>query len=197
MQRLNWRYIVKKLFAAALASFVLLGTMCAQSGANALSGKRVLVAYYSATNTTKNVAERIASYTGATLFEIVPAQPYSSADLNYRNSSSRVNREHNDSSRRVALASTTVPNFASYDVVFIGYPIWWGEAAWVLDEFVKNNDFSGKTVVPFCTSISSPLGQSDKNLARLAGTGNWLDGRRFGSRASDADIRSWIDGLRF
>lgn len=157
---------------------------------------KVLVVYYSATNTTERIANMIADYTDATVFELEPKEPYTSADLNYSNQNSRVVREHNDPNRHVELVSTTVEDFDSYGTVFIGYPIWWYEASWVIDDFVKNNDFTGKTVIPFCTSASSPLGDSGDKLAAMAGTGNWIEGRRFSSGTSEANVQSWIDSLK-
>ena len=159
-------------------------------------GGKTLVAVYSASGNTKAIAEYIVSATGADLFEITPTEPYSSDDLNWTNPQSRVSREHNDESlRNVELTTTTVDNWADYDTVFIGYPIWWGIAAWVVDGFVKANDFTGKTVIPFCTSSSSGLGESGKLLADMAGTGNWLEGQRFQSRASEDTVKEWVDSL--
>ena len=159
-------------------------------------GGKTLVVVYSASGNTKAIAEYIVSATGADLFEITPTEPYSSDDLNWTNPQSRVSREHNDESlRNVELTTTTVDNWADYDTVFIGYPIWWGIAAWPVDGFVKANDFTGKTVIPFCTSSSSGLGQSGKLLAEMAGTGNWLDGQRFQSRASEDTVKEWVAGL--
>ncbi|OZG63336.1 flavodoxin [Bifidobacterium lemurum] len=156
----------------------------------------VLVAYYSATGTTAAVAEQIAAATGGDLFEIEAADPYSDDDLDWTDSDSRVSREHDDpGSRDVELVSAAVDGWDSYDVVFIGYPIWWGIAAWPTSSFVAANDFTGKTVVPFCTSASSGLGSSGSQLAELAGTGDWLEGQRFGSSTSDDDVRSWVEGL--
>lgn len=155
-----------------------------------------LVVYYSATGTTKGVAESIAKVTGGTLFEITPKQPYTDADLDWSDDGSRVSKEHDDESLRdVELTSTTVDDWDSYDVVYIGYPIWWGIAAWPVDGFVKANDFTGKTVVPFCTAASSDIGNSGNLLKDMAGTGNWKDGKRFYGNASESDVRSWLDGL--
>lgn len=155
-----------------------------------------LVVYFSATGNTEQAAQYIAEITGGDLFELEPAEPYTSADLNYGNDDSRVSREHDDESLRdVELVSATVENWDSYDTVFVGYPIWWGIAAWPVDTFIKANDFTGKTVVPFCTSASSGVGESAELLADMAGTGNWLDGTRFRSNVSEDDIQEWIDGL--
>lgn len=130
------------------------------------------------------------------MFELEPAEPYTDADLNYGNSSSRVVYEHdNPTERDVALVSATVPNWENYDTVFIGYPIWWGIAAWPVNGFVEANDFTGKTVIPFATSASSGLGDSGKLLQEAAGTGNWLEGKRFRSGASESDVSAWVDEL--
>ncbi len=159
------------------------------------SGK-TLVVYYSASGNTERVAKAAAEAAGADLFEIVPVEPYTSEDLNWTNDNSRVSREHNDESLRdVELTSTEVANWDSYDTVLIGYPIWWGIAAWPTDGFVKANDFTGKTVIPFCTAASSGIGQSGKLLADLAGTGDWQEGKRFASSASDQEVASWIGEL--
>lgn len=132
---------------------------------------KTLVVYYSASGNTERVAKDIAEAAGADLFEIVPTEVYTSEDLNWTNSDSRVSREHDDESLRdVPLTTTEVPDWDSYDTVFIGYPIWWGIAAWPVDTFVKNNDFTGKTVIPFATSSSSGMGQSGSLLADMAGT---------------------------
>lgn len=155
-----------------------------------------LIVYYSASGSTKAVAEKIAADTGADLFEITPVTPYTSDDLNWTNSDSRVSREHDDESLRdVELTQITPDNWDSYDTVLIGYPIWWGIAAWPVDNFVKGNDFTGKTVIPFCTSASSGLGSSGSLLEEMAGTGTWQEGHRFSSGASDSDVQDWVDTL--
>lgn len=156
----------------------------------------VLVVYYSATGNTEAVANMIAEATGGDTFEVVPAEPYTDDDLNWTDDNSRVSREHEDESLRdVELVSTDVDNWDSYDTVFIGYPIWWGIAAWPMDTFVEANDFTGKTVIPFCTSASSGLGDSGALLAEMAGTGDWQEGMRFRSGADEADVQEWVSGL--
>lgn len=156
----------------------------------------VLVVYYSATGNTENVAGYIAEATGGDLFELEPAEPYTDADLNWTDENSRVTLEHEDESLRdIELVADTVDNWDSYDTVFIGYPIWWGIAAWPVDGFVEANDFTGKTVIPFCTSSSSGLGQSGELLAEMAGTGDWQEGQRFRSSASQEDVTEWVDSL--
>ena len=157
---------------------------------------KTLVVYYSASGNTERVAKDIAEAAGADLFEIVPTEVYTSDDLDWTNHDSRVSREHDDESLRdVPLTTTEVPDWDSYDTVFIGYPIWWGIAAWPVDTFVKNNDFTGKTVIPFATSSSSGMGQSGSLLADMAGTGEWQEGQRFSSGVSGDDVQSWVNGL--
>lgn len=162
-----------------------------------INGKKVLVVYYSAQNHTKNVSESIAKNLKADMFEIVPKNIYTKDDLDWNNKNSRVSKEHDDESlRKIELVSMKVPNWDSYDIILIGYPIWWGIAAWPTNSFVENNDFSNKIVIPFCTSLSSGIGESDKLLAKLAGTGNWKDGKRFSSSVSDSEIKKWTDSLK-
>ena len=157
---------------------------------------KTLVVYYSASGNTERVAKDIAEAVGADLFEIVPTEVYTSDDLDWTNPDSRVSREHDDESLRdVPLTTTEVPDWDSYDTVFIGYPIWWGIAAWPVDTFVKYNDFTGKTVIPFATSSSSGMGQSGSLLADMAGTGEWQEGQRFSSGVSSDDVQSWVNGL--
>lgn len=159
-------------------------------------GGKTLIVYFSATGHTADVASAIAEATGGDLFELVPTEPYSDADLDWTDDGSRVVYEHdNPDARAVELAETTVEDWASYDTVFIGYPIWWGIAAWPVDSFIAANDFTGKTVVPFCTSSSSGLGGSGERLAEAAGSGDWLEGERFQSRASREDVQAWVAGL--
>ena len=156
----------------------------------------VLVAYYSATGNTERVAQTIADATGGDLFAIEPTEPYTDEDLNWNNEDSRVSREHEDESLRdVPLVNTTVENWDDYDTVFIGYPIWWGIAAWPVDGFVEANDFSGKTVIPFATSASSGMGQSGELLADLAGTGEWQEGMCFSGGVDDAEVHDWLSML--
>ena len=156
----------------------------------------VLVVYFSATGNTERVANAIAEATGGDLFELTPADPYTDADLDWTDESSRVVREYeNPEERDVALTVDTPDNWADYDVVYLGYPIWWGIAAWPVNNFVASNDFTGKTVIPFCTSSSSGLGESGQLLADLAGTGTWLEGERFRSSASQEDVTAWVQSL--
>ncbi|MCC2253726.1 flavodoxin [Ruminococcus sp. CLA-AA-H200] len=156
----------------------------------------VLVVYYSATGNTETVANYIADAAGGTLFEVEPAEPYTDDDLNWTDENSRVSREHEDESLRdVELVTTEVENWDSYDTVFIGYPVWWGIAAWPVNQFVESNDFTGKTVIPFCTSSSSGIGDSGTLLADLAGAGDWQEGMRFRSGVDEADVQDWVNEL--
>lgn len=159
--------------------------------------KKVLVVYYSAQSHTRAVAEKIANNLNADVFEIVPEQRYTSEDLDWTDDNSRVSKEHtNETLRNVKLTKAQVDNIENYDTILIGYPIWWGIAAWPVDSFVKANDFNGKTVIPFCTSSSSGLGQSGKLLEQESNSGNWLEGHRFNSNPSDLDIKNWTDSLK-
>ena len=169
--------------------------LCITVNAQEQSNK-TLVVYFSATGNTERAANLIAEATNADIFELVPVEPYTDADLNWTDDSSRVVSEHdNPDERNVELVAATVDNWDSYDTVFIGYPIWWGIAAWPVDSFIEANDFTGKTVIPFCTSSSSGLGDSGTLLEELAGSGTWLTGQRFSSGVSADDVQSWIDSL--
>lgn len=169
----------------------------AQTGVKTDStSNKTLVVYYSATGSTKAVAETIAGTTDADIFEITPVKPYTNDDLNWRNNSSRVSKEHDDVSlRNVELTQTTPDSWADYSTVFIGYPIWWGIAAWPVDNFIKANDFTGKTVIPFCTSTSSGMGDSGTLLQKMAGTGNWQEGERFSSGVTSSNVQKWVNSL--
>ena len=156
--------------------------------------EKVLVAYFSATGTTKGVAEKIASVTGADLYEIQAAEPYTEADLNYNDSSTRATVEQNDKNVRPVIGSADV-SMQDYTMVYLGFPIWWGEEPRILDTFVEKYSFEGITVIPFCTSGSSPIGRSGSNMEALAGSGTWLEGRRFSGDVSEEDLKSWIESL--
>lgn len=156
----------------------------------------MLVAYFSATDHTGTVAQTIADTLGADLFEITPAVPYTSDNLNYRDESSRVCQEHDDPARQtVELETVTPDNWVDYGTVFIGYPTWWQNASWVVGSFVSANDFEGKTAIPFCASASSGLGRSGELLAEMAGEGDWQTGRRFSSGVNSSTVNSWVNGL--
>lgn len=168
----------------------------ATSAKNTSSGKKAIVVYFSGSGNTKRVAELVANETGSELFELVPTTPYTDDDLNWRDENSRVQKEHNDPSlQNIELTSTAVPDWESYDTVLFGYPLWWREAAWPVNSFVKGNDFSGKTVIPFCTSTSDGIGDSGSKLAQMAGTGTWQEGMRFSENDDESSIREWAKSL--
>lgn len=155
---------------------------------------RTLVVYFSCTNTTKGIAEEIAEITNGTLHRIIPQTPYTSEDLNYNNASSRANREQNDPAARPAI-SGEVDNFSDYEVIYMGYPIWWGKAPKIMFTFLESYNFSGKTIVPFCTSHSSGIGSSDTDLHKLAEQAAWKQGRRFNGNESKETIKNWIESM--
>ena len=152
------------------------------------------MAYFSATGNTEGIAQHLQAILGAEVYEIVPAEPYSDDDLNYNVSDCRANREQNDPDARPAVDGT-VENMDGYDVIFLGYPIWWGEAPRIVSTFLESYDLAGKTIVPFCTSGSSGLGDSAENLAALAKSAAWLEGIRFAPGASREEAAAWVDGL--
>lgn len=153
-----------------------------------------MVAYFSATGNTKAVAQVISAETDGELYEIVPDTPYTSDDLNWNEPTSRSNKEHEDPSIRPAIAGDA-KNLSGYDTIFIGYPLWWGEAPNIVWNFVESSNLSGKTVIAFATSSSSGFGSSGKTLAGFAPDANWLDGQRFRSGVDTADVQSWVKGL--
>lgn len=169
------------------------GSVSEGSATSSASGD-VLVAYFSATGNTKAVAETIASATDADTFEVTPVDPYTSEDLVWSNEDSRVSQEHADESLQdIPLVSTTVDGWDSYEYVFVGYPIWWGDAAWPIYNFIKGNDFTGKTVIPFCTSSASGIAKSVATLSAMAGTGDWREGQRFASSPDMDEVASWAE----
>lgn len=156
---------------------------------------KVLVAYFSATGNTKGVAEQIAEYTGGDLYEIVPAEPYTAADLDYGNDQSRTSLEMNDPDARPEIGSEEI-SLGEYTTLYLGYPIWHGQAPRIMSTFVESYDFGGLTVIPFCASGGSGIGSSAQTLAEQAGGGNWLAGQRFSGGVSDADLQAWIEDLQ-
>ncbi len=178
---------------AATAEMESTDTAGSQEVSDTEDGK-VLVAYFSATGTTKGVAEIIAGNMGADIYEIVPQEPYTDADLDWHDDSSRSTIEMNDRSCRPEI-NGAVEGMEQYDIVFIGYPIWWGEAPRIVSTFMESYSFDGKTLIPFCTSSSSGLGSSGKNLEKLTDGAQWMEGIRFGGGASEADVKAWIEGL--
>lgn len=171
------------------------GDMSSEEADNVQQNGGTMVVYFSATGTTKGVAEKIAGITGADTYEIKAAQEYTDADLNWNDSESRSTKEQNDSSVRPEIGSEAI-SLDGYTTIYIGYPIWWGEEPRIMDTFVESYNFDGITLIPFCTSGGSGIGRSGQNLADNAGSGTWLEGKRFGAGASDDEIRSWIEGLQ-
>ncbi len=157
-------------------------------------GNKILIAYFSATNNTENIADHLNEILDADIYEIVPETPYTSDDLNYNDPSSRSSQEMDDPDARPAI-SGSVENMEQYDVIFLGYPIWWGEAPRIINTFLESYDLSGKTIAPFCTSASSPLGSSAENLQELTDSMTWLEGCRFSGGASTSDVQSWVESL--
>ena len=207
---------MKKIFSILLALCLIIGLTACSGGNDAdeaaeteneqaaaeeqtddVSGNSVnetLVVYFSATGNTKAVAEKIASMTGADIYEIKAAQEYTEADLDWNDSDSRTTHEQNDASVRPEIGSDQVSP-EGYKTIYIGYPIWWGEEPRIMDTFVESYEFEGITMIPFCTSGGSGIGRSGQNLAENAGSGNWLEGARFSGSASEDELRSWIEGL--
>ena len=165
-----------------------------ETEAEETEGNKVLVAYFSATGTTEGVAEHIANGLNADIYEIVPEEPYTDADLNYNDSNSRSTIEMNDKAARPAI-SGSVGKMEQYDIVFIGYPIWWGEAPRIVSTFVESYDFSGKTVVPFCTSGGSGVGSSATNLEQLTSGATWMEGHRLNGSDSQDTVMEWVNSL--
>ena len=158
------------------------------------NGKKILIAYFSATNNTEGIANHLDSILDADLYEIVPETPYTEADLDWHDSSSRTTLEMNDAAARPAI-SGSVENMEQYDVIFLGYPIWWGQAPKIMYTFLESYDLNGKTIVPFCTSGSSGVGSSATNLQEVAQDAEWLEGHRFSGGASESDVQTWLDSL--
>lgn len=152
-----------------------------------------IVVYFSASSNTKRVAEEISSYTNSTIYSLEPVEPYTTSDLNYNNQNSRVCKEHNDPNRHVELVNTDFPLFSDASYIYLGAPVWWQEMSWVIDDFVKNNDFSNKTIIPFATSASSQY--TVTNLQKLTTNATWLSPKRFSSNTSIDSVHSWIDSL--
>lgn len=153
--------------------------------------EKSLVVYFSATGNTKGVAEKIAAVTGADTYEILAAQPYSDDDLNYNNDDSRATKEQNDKTIRPEIGSEQL-DLSAYDTIYLGYPIWWGQAPRIMDTFVESYEFTGKTVIPFCTSGSSDIGTTGDDLEANAGSGNWLKGKRFAGGTTQAEVEEWL-----
>ena len=188
----NFGLIVVFILMSVLLSAV---SVFAQQITPTPTGKDVLVVYFSATGTTERLAEKIAEITDADLYEILAAEEYTSADLNWNDRNSRTTLEQNDRNARPEISSEPL-NLEGYTTIYIGYPIWWGEAPRIMDTFVESYDFDEITMIPFCTSSSSGLGRSGKILEENAESGKWLEGKRFGGNVSENDLRAWIESLQ-
>lgn len=188
---------MKRILALLLAGALLCTLTGCSTAVDGQAKHKSLVVYFSATGNTKAVAQYIADAAKATLFELAPEQPYAEGDLDWNNPDSRVSAElaSEEAQNAVVLTNISVGDWESYDTVYLGYPIWTGVAAWPVNSFVKGNDFTGKTVIPFCTSATSEIGDSGKLLAQMAGTGEWLDGKRFTASASRESVESWVKQL--
>ena len=154
----------------------------------------ILVVYFSATGTTRGVAEKLAEGLSADLYEIVPEEPYTGADLNYNNSRSRTSIEMDDPACRPAIAGE-LPDLAAYDTILIGYPIWWGDAPRIMSTFAESVDLTDKTLAVFFTSGSSGLGGSMRHLEQQSGAGTWLEGKRFTNRTTVEELVNWAKSL--
>lgn len=159
------------------------------------TNRKMLIAYFSATGNTASVANRLKDVLNADLFEIVPTESYTSADLDWNDENSRCYKEHNDNSIRPEIKNK-VENIKQYDIIVLGYPLWWGEAPLIMRTFVVSYDFSGKTIIPFCTSASSPFGSSSAALQALTSNAVWSDGMRFSSSASNDEIDEWAEQIK-
>ncbi|MBQ3304938.1 MAG: flavodoxin [Clostridia bacterium] len=183
---------MKKMIALLMALCLLLGAGALAENA---AHSDALMVYFSCTGTTKGVAEKLAKVTGADLYEIVPAVPYTDEDLNYSDRSTRATSEQDHPDTRPEIGGEDI-DLAGYNTVYIGYPIWWGEEPRILCTFVEAHDFTGMTVIPFCTSGGSGIGRSGRDLAELAGTGTWLDGARHSGSISEDELLAWVNGLK-
>ncbi len=162
---------------------------------NPIVDRKSIVVYFSCTDNTKTIAEYIKDSTASDIYRIEPSVPYTSADLNYGNADSRTSKEQNDATARPSIAGS-LPSLADYEILYLGYPIWWGQAPKIMYTFVENYDLSEKIVIPFCTSASSGVGTSATNLqAADTSQATWLTGRRFSGSSPKSDVESWISGL--
>ena len=187
---------MKKLIAAMLILSLLLAMMFT-TVMPALAeevGSHILIVYFSATGTTRGVAEKLQEALNADLYEIIPEEPYTAADLNYNDRKSRTSIETDDPSCRPAIAGE-LPDLTAYDTILIGYPIWWGDVPRIVSNFVEQVDLTDKTLAVFFTSGGSGLGSSMKHLEEQSGAGTWLEGKRFSERTTEEDLASWAKSL--
>ena len=193
-RRIKVRTFLERAAAGVLAVLLILAAAGTTGrAAEVPSGTHVLVAYYSASGNTKRAAEGIAAVTWADLFAITPADPYTEADLNWTDPESRVNREHENSALQdIPLAQTAPENFDQYDVVFLGFPVWWKAPSWVTHRFVTGNEFTGKVVIPFATSMATPMGDMGLSLRQMAGTGAFAEDVRFPGSVTREEAADWV-----
>lgn len=159
------------------------------------SDKEIAIIYFSATGTTKKIAEYIENATSGNLIEIVPKEKYTESDLNYENDNSRANKEQNDSTARPVISNNI--NTDSYDVIYLGYPIWWGDIPKIILTFLDNHNLNSKTVIPFCTSGSTGISDSLSTLKNYNKNVNWIDGKRFSSSTTQDEVTNWVNGLNY
>ena len=188
---------MKKAISFMMIFCMLLGvsTLAVNARAEQVNQNDTLVIYFSCTGTTKGVAEKLANVTGANLYEIVPAVPYTAEDLNYNDRSTRATSEQDHPDTRPEIGGEDI-DLTGYTTVYIGYPIWWGEEPRILCTFVESHDFTDRTVIPFCTSGGSGIGRSGDDLAKLAGTGTWLKGARHSESISESELSAWVEGMK-
>ena len=184
---------MKKLISLLLAALLALAVLPAAL-AEAEAHSHILVVYFSATGTTKGVAEKLAEGLSADLYEIVPEEIYTEADLNWNDPQSRTSLETDDPTCRPAIAGE-LPDLTGYDTVLIGYPIWWGDVPRIVSNFVESVDLTDKTLAVFFTSGGSGLGASMQHLEEQAGAGTWREGKRFTAGASAEDLAAWAGSL--
>lgn len=180
---------MKRILLWMAAAFVMTAAVCAQ-GTGAGKETRTLVAYFSATGTTEKAAKQIASLTGGALYKIMPEKAYTSADLDWRDKSSRSSMEMNDAKARPAIKGA-VDDFGRYDVVYLGYPIWWNLSPRIINTFMESYDFTGKTVIPFATSGGSTISESEKALKKSYPDVKWAKGRLL-NRVTEEEMKNWI-----
>ncbi len=183
---------MKRLLSIVVAVMAFFTSFNTQAEENKMTENKILVAYFSATGTTAGVAEKLASAIGADLFEIKPKQPYTEADLDWRNKQSRSSIEMDNPDARPEIA-TKVTDMNKYDIVFVGFPIWWYREPSIIDTFMESYDFAGKTVVPFATSGGSGMGKSGEIMQKLAPKAKVFAGKRFSSGVSSEELKSWAD----
>lgn len=181
---------MRKTATLFLSILTLLASFNVNAEDNEMNDKKVLVAYFSATGTTAGVAERLAKATEGDIFAIIPQQPYTDADLDWRNKQSRSSVEMDNVNSRPAITSK-VENMSQYNVIFVGFPIWWYREPSIIDTFMESYDFAGKTVVPFATSGSSGMGNSGANMQALAPKAKVYKGKRFPSNVSEDELKKW------